>query len=327
MKKTILEIVKDCDNFPYNQPGETAAYEQQISKLWKFFLPNDRRPHGYLVESVVERMPWTDDFHVLPAPHKEIHLLPQDHAREQETWTERCERSLDALMALARARGVFPRLGKRRDERFPIIGARFPVSIERSAISLFGIVGRGVHMTVYTRTNSGLKIWVPQRSPKKSTYPGMLDNAVAGGVAAGEMPMECLIREAEEEAGMEESLVRKAHAAGTVTWFNISDDRAGGEPGLMNPGLLYVYDLEVGPEAVLKPVDEEDVCAFHLMDVREVLDAMAEGRFKPASASVMVDFFVRHGLITAENDDDYPEIVSRLHRLLPFATSPGAGRT
>jgi 8-oxo-dGTP pyrophosphatase MutT (NUDIX family) len=155
----------------------------------------------------------------------------------------------------------------------------------------------------------------------------MLDNAVAGGVAAGEMPMECLIREAEEEAGMEESMVRKAHATGTVTWFNISDDRAGGEPGLMNPGLLYVYDLEVGPEVVLKPVDEEDVCAFYLMDVREVLDAMAEGRFKPASASVMVDFFVRHGLITAEDDDDYPEIVSRLHRLLPFATSPGAGRT
>jgi hypothetical protein len=89
----------------------------------------------------------------------------------------------------------------------------------------------------------------------------------------------------------------------------------------MNPGVLYVYDLEVGQDVVFKPVDH-DVYSFHLIDVQQVRDAMTSGKFKPASASVMIDFFIRHGLITAEDDEDYAEIVSRLHRKPPFATNP-----
>ena len=119
---------------------------------------------------------------------------------------------------------------------------------------------------------------------------------------------------------MTEGLIRKeAHAAGTVTWFNISDERAGGQPGLMNPGVLYVYDLEVSQDVVFKPVDN-DVYAFHLMDVQQVKDAMSRGEFKPASASVMMDFFIRHGLVTYENEENYTQIVSRLHRSLGAVT-------
>lgn len=308
-------------SFPYHDPGDSDVYEQQLNSLWKLFLPNDKRPHGFLLDSVVERMPWTEDFHVVLAPHREIHLIPSSN-NDQENWEDMCNQSFDNLLNLARKNGVFPRLGKRRDEKFPIVGAKFPVAIERSASSLFGIIGQGVHMTVYSQTESGLKLWVPQRNPNKSTYPGLLDNTVAGGVAAGEMPFECLIREASEEAGMNAADVRKgARAAGTVTWFNISDERAGGQPGLMNPGVLYVYDLEVEPDVVFNPADD-DVYAFHLMDVQQVKDEMKGGNFKPASANVMMDFFIRHGFITADDEGDYAEIVSRLHRKLPFATSP-----
>lgn len=150
----------------------------------------------------------------------------------------------------------------------------------------------------------------------------MLDNAVAGGVAAGETAFECLVRESAEEAALPEKYVREhAKAGGTVTWFNISDVRAGGEPGLMKPGVLFVYDLELSPDIVLKPVDN-DIQAFHLMSADEVRKSIGEGKFKPSSASVMIDFFVRHGIITAETDEDYVDIVSRLHRRLPFPTSP-----
>src|SRR5699024_933682 len=115
---------------------------------------------------------------------------------------------------------------------------------------------------------------------------------------------ECLMREASEEANIAEDVIRKdARAGGTVTWFNISDERAGGEPGLMNPGVLYVYDLEVGEDVRFEPVDD-GISTFHLMDVDTVKDAMVKGLFKPASANVMMDFLIRHGLITAEDDDD-----------------------
>ncbi|KAJ2986924.1 hypothetical protein NUW58_g4800 [Xylaria curta] len=40
--------------------------------------------------------------------------------------------------------------------------------------------------------------------------------------------------------------------------------------------------------------------------------------YKPNCALVVVDFFVRHGIITPDNEPDYAEILRRLHRKLPF---------
>lgn len=303
-------------SFPYHELGDSNAYETQIASLWNFFLPDDPRPHGFILESVVRKMPWTADFQVLP-DRKEIRLKPKD----KHNGSSSCSQSIDKMLDTAREMGLFPKLGRKRDEQYSIMGARFPIGIERSASSLFGIIGQGVHMTVFTRTTSGIKFWIPERNHKKSTYPGMLDNAVAGGVAHGETSFECLVREAFEEAAIPEEFVREhANAAGTVTWFNVSDARAGGEPGLMNPGVLYVYDLEVAEGVTLKPVDN-DVHAFRLMDAQQVKDAMMDRRFKPSSASVMMDFLIRHGFINAESEEDYAEICSRLHRKLPFPTS------
>lgn len=304
-------------SFPYAE-DEDSHHKRQYSyeSAWKFFLPDDPRPHGLMVESVVAQMPWSSDFRVIStADRKEVHLLRPEGAQD---WQDQCSRMIERQVAVARETGALPGLGKPRDEEFPIVGARFPVGIDRSAFSLFGVIGRGVHMTVYTRTDAGIKFWVPQRNAKKAAYPDCLDNTVAGGMATGEEPLECLIREATEEAGMSEDSVRKeVRAAGTVTWINISDERSGGQPGLINPGVLYVYDLEVKPDVVFRPVDD-DIEAFHLMDAEEVKQALLTGRFKPSSGCVMLDFFIRHGLITPEEEKDYAEIVSRLHRKLPL---------
>lgn len=290
-----------------------------MRSLWLFYLPDDAEPHGFLTDSVVQRMPWTANFRVSTSPRKEVHLLKPEDVENGQTL---CGKAIQELIDLARELRVFPRLGKKTAEQFPIVGARFDIGIERSAFSLFGIIGRGAHMTVYTRTDSGLKFWIPRRSAKKSTYPNMLDQAVAGGVSRGESPLECIIREAGEEAGLSPEAVREeAVAAGTVSWFNISDERAGGEEGLMNPGILYVYDLEVENEVDFKPV-EDDIQKFTLMGLDQVQIALRKGEFKPSCAMVMLDFLIRHGILTAENENDYEEIVSRLHRRLPFRTNP-----
>ncbi|KAA8651687.1 putative thiamine pyrophosphokinase [Aspergillus tanneri] len=309
-----LDVVRDCDNFPYAEDVESAYKQQYTNSVWKFFLPEDPRPHGLMVESVVKNMPWTSEFRVISTPEKkEVHLRP-----EGNNW-EKCSAIIEKQVAIAREKGVFPKLGKPRNEVFPVVGARFPVGIDRSAFSMFGIIGRGVHMTVYTRIGSEMKFWVPQRSPNKSAYPGLLDNTVAGGMAAGEKPFECLAREASEEAGMDLRGM-PVWAAGTVTWINVSDERSGGQPGLINPGVLFVYDLEVGPEVKLSPVDG-DIYAFHVMDVGQVKEALLSGKFKPSCGCVMLDFFIRHGLISPDEEDDYAEIVTRLHRKLPLAVN------
>lgn len=264
-------------------------------------------------------MPWTANFRISTSPRKQVHLLKPD----TEQWQVSCGDAIQELIDLAREQGLFPRLGKKTTEQFPIVGARFDIGIERSAFSLFGIIGQGAHMNVYTRTPDGqIEFWIARRSATKSTYPGMLDQAVAGGVARGETPLECIVREAGEEAGLSPERVRdEAVATGTVSWFNVSDERAGGEIGLMNPGVLYTYDLEVPSTLTEIQSAEGDISKFELMNLSDVLAALRQGAFKPSCAMVMLDFLIRRGLITAENEPDYGEIISRLHRKLPFRTN------
>ncbi|RAL16762.1 putative thiamine pyrophosphokinase [Aspergillus homomorphus CBS 101889] len=316
---SFLDLVRDCDNFPYPGGTDTTAHDDLQSTLWEFYLPEDPRPHGLLIDAVVHAMPWTSDFEIIPHPHKQVRMRRPSGSN----WQTKCTQIIDHQIQEARKRGVFPQLGRPRGELFPIVGARFPVAIDRSAFSMWGIIGQGVHMTVYARTAAGWQFWIPQRNPNKATYPGLLDNAVAGGMAMGESPRECLLREAGEEAGLSASKMEEARAAGTVTWMNISDIRAGGQVGLINPGVLFVYDLEIDEQEVLRPVDG-DVCAFHRMGVEEVKEALLGKRFKPSSGAVMLDFLIRHGLITPEDERDYTEIVARLHRKLPLPSSSAA---
>ena len=194
------------------------------------------------------------------------------------------------------------------------------IGIERSGSPLFGINTYGVHMTLFMKTDNGLKIWVPRRAKTKQTYGGMLDNSVAGGLAIGESPFLCLLREAFEEASLPEGLVKaRAKACGTVSYIHVRDAQAGGESGLFQPECQFCYDMELG-DIQPKPNDTE-VEAFYLWTVDEVKQHLAKGEFKPNCALVLLDFFVRHGIITAENEPHYIEIVSRLHRRLPFPSN------
>lgn len=71
-----------------------------------------------------------------------------------------------------------------------------------------------------------------------------------------------------------------------------------------------------------KPQDDE-VSEFYLMGVDEVKQAMFNEEFKPNCTLVMIDFFIRHGIITEENEADYLELAARLRRRLPVPVAPG----
>lgn len=90
---------------------------------------------------------------------------------------------------------------------------------------------------------------------------------------------------------------------------------------LVKPDMVHVYDLELAEDVVPKPHDDE-VKEFYLMTPDEVKTALLNKEFKTNSAAAMIDFFIRHGIITADNEVDYPELSMRLHRTLPFSTAP-----
>jgi isopentenyldiphosphate isomerase len=259
-------------------------------------------------------MPWTPDFH-LDHSRRTVHLLPTNSATPLTT-------ALKTLTDKTIEQDTFRIIHREHSEIYPILGVA-NLTIERYFTPLFGTISRGAHMTVFTTVapSYDMKIWVPRRSLSCFTYPGCLDTTVAGGLPAGENPLDCIVREAEEEASLPEALVRKyATAVGVLSYIQQSGKGDGGEIGLIAPDLIYVYDMCVEESVVCKPHDDE-VKEFYLMSVEEVKDSLARGKWKMNSAVVVIDFFIRHGIINEGNEKHYAELVMRMHRRLPFPTS------
>lgn len=302
-------------SFPYSESTKT-----QISDLYfKFKLEGCDAVLGYVLPHIVHKLPpheiWRRDDSA-----KVIIFNPIDVPSDPELAVEHRTRVFAEYLQSVREANVFLVLKGWRDEQYPVYGPKGTLlfGMERSASALFGIVTFGVHMTAYTQTAEGMKIWIPQRSLTKSTYPGMMDNTVAGGIAIREHPFECLVRESMEEASIPESIARTAQTCGTITYFHIRDDRAGGEVDLCQPECQYIYDLVLPADFVPRPGDDEAINFQHL-GVEEVQKAMSSNQFKPNCALVLVDFFVRHGIITIENEPAYLDVVPRLHRRLEFS--------
>jgi len=274
-----------------------------------------------MLPAIVQKMPWTSEF-IIDHDERTVHLSPSD-----TNYPVSCTAAFSALIQRAIDLNTFRVIHGQHSEFYPIIGANYPISVERYASNLFGIVSRGAHLTVFTRSRETgeLRIWVPRRAKHLFTYPGKLDTTVAGGVAAGEGPFECIVREAEEEASLSEDLVRRnAKAVGCISYVGVKDVKNGGdsgETGLIAADCVYVFDLEVEEQVICKQNDDE-VEEFSLMSVEEVKDALSRSEFKANSALVMIDFFIRHGVIKEEEEREYAEIVARLHRRLPFPTGP-----
>ena len=77
-------------------------------------------------------------------------------------------------------------------------------------------------MTGYVKKRDGLHIWVPRRAYDKPTFPGELDNTVAGGQPAHIGIFENLIKECAEEASIPRALAEQAKAVGVVAYWNQS---------------------------------------------------------------------------------------------------------
>ncbi|OCL15276.1 hypothetical protein AOQ84DRAFT_223590 [Glonium stellatum] len=314
MAKSNLDLVDDCDSFPYYQ-SDPATYFASISTYYQLRVTNHDYAVGYVLPSVAEIFRGLSDW-AIDDDERTLTLT---------AGTTEAERShiVARTVVAMRETNHFQVLQEWRNELYPVYGRgrELLFNVERCASPLLGVVTYGIHLTAFVRSKDGsMKIWIPRRARNKQTYSGMLDNAVAGGIASGEAPLESLVRECAEEASLPEELVReRAKACGTVTYYYIRDERAGGETRLLQPECQYIYELELPEDVVPKPCDDE-VEEFYLLSIEEVQEVMSKAEFKPNCALVMLDFFIRHGILTSENEKDYIEIISRLHRKLEFPT-------
>ena len=272
-----------------------------------------------MLPEIVQKMPWTADFEIHHSHPRTVTVL--DNSNGDDTASV-INAAFSQVVTTCVEQNLFHVLDGQHSEPFAVVGARYdqPVYVERFATALFGLTTRGAHLVAYQMDQDDMKVWVPCRSDHLYTYPNMLDTTVAGGVKSGVSPFQTIVEEADEEASLPEDLIRqKARCRGVISHMNVTGEDFSGEKGLVTPDYVYVYDIELPEDVTPKPHDEE-VSSFTLMSVEELQAALLREEFKPDSAAVLVDFLIRHGIITPENEPDFVEISMRLHRRLPFRT-------
>lgn len=249
-----------------------------------------------------------------------VHLDPRltDYAARTEAVAE-------ALATLA-GDGLLPRL---RGEMYPVMErlSDDPVlEIDRAAATAFGVINRGFHLNGVVGDGDDARMWIARRAWDKTTYPGCLDNIVAGGHPVGHSAQENLIKECAEEAGIGEELARRAVATGMVSYVmevasDLPDGVAGGIGGGLRRHAFWSYDLALPEDFEPEAVDGE-VAEFMLMPWRAVADIVERGPvegpegFKYNCNLVVVDWLLRTGRIDPDHRD-YLELCTGLHRPFP----------
>lgn len=202
------------------------------------------------------------------------------------------------------ARGLGPR---RRGETYPVNRAwEEPPAmlLDRGAVPYFGTRSYGVHVNGFVRRADGIHLWVGRRNANKPVAPGKLDHMVAGGQPHGLSLEENLIKEAWEEASLEESVAARAEPVARIAYRCLLNDH-------VRDDVLFCYDLELPEEVTPRPQDDE-VESFELWPLAEVLARVRDSDdFKFNVNLVLMDFFLRHGAL----DPKDPEIAALARRL------------
>jgi 8-oxo-dGTP pyrophosphatase MutT (NUDIX family) len=273
-----------------------------MEDFYYFMVAGYARPFGYMHSDFLDGMTWSSEWRIERDDHS-ITLLPT-HAES------RTKAMNDTLRTNFEGKRV---VRKWFNENFAITtpSGEHVLDMDGGGVDLFGVVTRGVHLTGFTRTEHGLKYYVPRRSYTKTTFPGLLDNFVAGNLGSLEAPIDGMVREVFEETGIPESYTREHIVpCGTLTYqMTVTND---GRPGCQHHS-QYVYEMEL-LEGVVPQQHDGEVESFELMSLEEVQAALMRGEFTPNRTLTYIAHFVRHGIVNAENEERIVELCARLHR-------------
>jgi 8-oxo-dGTP pyrophosphatase MutT (NUDIX family) len=260
-----------------------------------------RSPTGAYRPLWIERdiVGWLDDARVaLLVPFDDVFAFRADGITFRPTLSTPVDRT-DALARVARALAAAGHLTAWRDERYAVaadFGTPAHCLLERAAARFFGIRTYAAHVNGLVTADGATAMWIARRSAAKSIDPGLLDNLVGGGIAAGARIDDTLVREAREEAGIPAALARTAKPAGAVHVCRTQPD------GLQRE-TIFVHDLVLPPD--FTPAGEDgEVADCRLVPLDEAARLVANDEGPDAvtadASLVIVDCLLRHGTIAPD---------------------------
>lgn len=253
--------------------------------------------YGYLFPEFAEQLLHYPD--VFDAEYGVISLHPDLKNYDQRT------EAVSRVVKDLRKKGIVSRWAS---EFYPVshhYGARAQFEIDRGAKLLFGMHSTGVHMNGLVQKDDGVYVWVGTRAKDKPSWPGQLDQMVAGGHPVGLQLKENVIKEAKEEAGIPKPLAEQAIQVGSIRYCQQHEN-------VLDQSTIYLFDLWLPDDFVPENTDGE-VESFELMHIEEMAQITRDtDNFKDNCALVNIDLLLRLGVIT-EIDPDFELIKEKLY--------------
>jgi 8-oxo-dGTP pyrophosphatase MutT (NUDIX family) len=251
----------------------------------------DGDPVGWIDDARAQRLAEFADVFVVD----ERQLRFVDDIVQPEARTEAMER-------IARELAAEDLLSAWRSERYAVVrefGDAPRCELERCAARYFGIRTFAAHVNGLVRSAGDIHMWLGRRSHNKAVDPGLLDNMVGGGIAAGASIAATVIKEAWEEAGIPPALAAAAQSVGTLRICRA-------QPGGLERETVYVHDLWLDPAFAPHGVDGE-VVEFRLetlADAARLIANRSGNDVVTADASLVIaDCLIRCDLIAAGTSD------------------------
>lgn len=243
---------------------------------------------GWVAEGLADRMTrWNHYFNVT------------DHGVTIVDSLKDVEERSKALAEAGAALVVQRALPRNQKELCPVMerfGSEVKLRIDRAWLESFGVTSYGVHVNGYVEGKKGPELWVGVRSKNRDVAPGKLDNIAAGMLPVGLTPAENVIKETAEEASVPEDLAKTAKSVGAITYMQETENG-------IRRDMLFVYDLKLPKD--FEPVNNDgEMSGFVKWPAQQVLRVVEEtDEFKYNVNLVIIDFAIRHGLLTPEHPD------------------------
>lgn len=321
----------------------------ELVQQWKFLVSGSDEPVGYIPNAFVDLLYWSRCYWEKDPARRTMRLMPRMDRCNYPRFVDACNRALldfceqnqDVEQFSKALKPWLIRLNGGKSSFHAVLTPRqdiHGVAMPSAARGIFGIMTAGVHLNAYTSIKDGDKvdrIWVARRS-QFATYPGLLDQIVAGGMdpTDGVDPANTLRHEAEEEArwrrkGDDEKLfqsnlsdawsrdlIGEVQDAGRIYFCLRKDASAGArEENHIEPGVRFCFDLKI--KESVEPVAnsaEAAIGRFLSLSVGEVVASLEARQWKPNSGLVMLDFLLRKGLV----DDEKCAMIRNLRKKPPL---------
>lgn len=168
--------------------------------------------------------------------------------------------------------------------------------VERASSRYFGFTMYASHVNGLTARNGQPYMWIARRADSKNIDPGKLDNLAAGRISRGHLPLQTMIKECFEEAGIPQELAKTGRGAGAIRCKYAVDE------GFHNE-IVFTHDL-ILPESFTPHNQDGEVAEFICLPITEVL-ALIETphQFTVDACIVIIDCLLRRGYISSERED------------------------